>query len=60
MIDRQHGRLVFECDTCDATFEGEKDEDFTDAWGRAKGEGWTATKLGKDWMHGCPECGASK
>lgn len=56
MIDRQHGKLIFECDSCPETFEPET-RDFDEAWSAAKAEGWTARKLGKDWLHGCPACG---
>jgi hypothetical protein len=58
MIDRQGGRLIFECDTCDATFEGAKGDEFADAWNAAKSEGWKATKIGKDWVHFCEKCEA--
>lgn len=56
MIDRQHGRILFECDSCPETFEGGKGETFEEVWARAKDEGWKARKVGHDWAHGCPEC----
>lgn len=57
MMDRQHGRLVWECDTCgDATFEGEQGEEFNEAWRRAKADGWKAKKIGAAWVHSCPTC----
>lgn len=59
MIDRQHGNLVFECDSCSETFEAES-KDFNTAWSAAKAEGWTATKNGDFWLHGCPECGVQR
>jgi hypothetical protein len=55
-IDRQHSRLVFSCDSCDATFEGSPDDDFVHAWAAAKAEGWKARKIGKEWVHACPDC----
>lgn len=55
--DRQGGKIIFECDACDETFEGDEHEDFSDAWARAKREGWTTRKRGQrgkeEWMHGC-------
>lgn len=57
MIDRQHGRIVFVCDSCDATFEGSNGDDFNDAWSAAKRDGWTTRKFGDEWLHGCPDCG---
>lgn len=29
-------------------------------WAAAKAEGWTASKLGDFWSHGCPECGVQR
>jgi hypothetical protein len=56
MIDRQGGRLIFECDSCAATFEGAKGDDFNEAWGAAKSEGWKAQKIGQTWIHACSDC----
>jgi len=56
MIDRQHGNLVFECDSCPETFEAHTD-DFAEAWFEAKREGWTSRKIANEWLHGCPRCG---
>jgi hypothetical protein len=55
MIDRQYGKLVFECDACEATFEGDND-DFQADWAAAKREGWKTRQIGSDWVHTCPEC----
>lgn len=58
MIDRQHGRIVFECDSCDEVLEtGERD--FQIAWTLAQEDGWTSRKIGGDWQHSCPNCGAA-
>ena len=56
MIDRQHGKIVIECDSCDETFEIGSD-DFNETWGAAKREGWRSRKIGSEWVHGCPKCG---
>jgi len=58
MMDRQHGRVVVECDSCDATIESEKGEEFEAFWKRAKDDGWAARKIAGEWLHGCPRCGA--
>lgn len=56
MIDRQYGKIVIECDSCDAVFNIESGE-WKDVWAMASREGWTAKKIGKEWIHGCPKCG---
>ena len=68
-IDRQYNHIVFECDSCDETFDGEPGEEFADAWAAAKREGWRAKKIGgpwlraasgqinEAWVRGCPRCG---
>lgn len=58
MIDRQGGKVLIECDSCDEVFEGEDREEFTAVWARAKREGWRTRKIAEEWLHGCPECGA--
>lgn len=49
------GEVVFECDTCGETF-GYDGPDFARVWSAAKREGWTARKVGQDWVHKCNEC----
>ena len=56
MIDRQRDTIIFECDRCAEIFDAERDE-FNEAWTAAKHEGWTARKIGPDWVHACPRCG---
>lgn len=56
MIDRQYGKIVFECDSYPEIFDAETD-DFSNAWERAKCEGWRSRKLGSEWLHGCGKCG---
>ena len=55
MLDRQKGRVVFECDSCEATTESDTG-DFNEAWAAAKRDGWKARKIGADWVHACPDC----
>lgn len=57
MIDRQGGKIVWECDSCDATFEWDDPDDFQGGWNSAKRDGWRAKKIGDEWVHGCPRCG---
>ena len=57
MIDRQGGKLIFECDSCDATEEFGDDENFSECWSRLKRDGWRTRKIGDEWVHGCPSCG---
>ena len=56
MIDRQHGKIVIECDSCDETFAGDSDE-WNEVWPAAKAEGWKSKKIGSEWVHGCARCG---
>lgn len=53
--NRSGGRIIFECDTCNETFEGERGEEFETVWSSAKREGWKTKKIGRDWVHGCPK-----
>lgn len=59
MIDRQYGKLVFECDACDATYQGETD-DFKAEWAAAKRDGWKTRQIGSDWVHMCPKPACQK
>lgn len=57
MMDRQHGKIVFECDACGDTLEtGERE--FSDAWDMAKSDGWRVRKIEPSnvWVHSCPKC----
>lgn len=56
MIDRQHGKIVIECDSCSETFDGDSDE-WETVWPAAKREGWRTRKIANEWLHGCPKCG---
>ena len=54
-IQRSGGKIDIACDVC-----GEVRETGTDEWGvawpKAKDDGWRAEKIGKDWLHSCPDC----
>lgn len=56
MIDRQHGKVLFECDSCDEVLQTEERE-FDEARHVMKAEGWHARKICGVWLHGCPSCG---
>lgn len=55
MIDRQHGKPVFSCDECGDVFETHHTE-FSEIWASAKLDGWTARKIGRDYIHKCGAC----
>lgn len=54
MIDHQGGKIIWECDSCDKTFEWDDSDDFQGGWSAAKEEGWRTKKIGDEWVHGCP------
>lgn len=55
MMDRQNGKILFECDDCPDVLEtGESD--FGEAWDMAKSDGWRTRKFGNVWKHRCPKC----
>lgn len=56
MIDRQSGKILFECDSCDEVFDTET-ADFADALAMIKREEWSVRKIAGEWLHGCPRCG---
>jgi uncharacterized C2H2 Zn-finger protein len=58
MIDRQGGKVLIECDSCDEVFEGEPGDEFSLVWSSAKRDGWATRKIAGEWLHGCPKCGA--
>jgi len=55
MLDREYGKIVFECDECGAAYHTDS-RDFDDAWSDAKDDGWLAYKEGGSWCHSCPDC----
>ena len=57
MIDRQGGKILIECDSCDEVFEGDEGAEFADVWAAAKREGFSTTKIAGEWLHGCAKCG---
>ena len=56
MLDRQHGKIIFECDTCADTLDTGT-TDFNEARETMRQDGWHARKFGEDWIHACPDCG---
>jgi len=56
MMDRQRGKILFECDSCDEVLNTETG-DFDDARDQLNRDGWKARKIGDIWLHGCPDCG---
>lgn len=57
MLDRQFGKIVFNCDSCEEVLEGDEDIEFAAVWAEAKRDGWRSKKIGSDWVHGCSKCG---
>jgi rubredoxin len=57
MIDRQHGKTLIECDSCNEVFEGDQGDEFAVVWAAAKRDGWRTRKIANEWLHGCPKCG---
>lgn len=55
MIDRQFGKVVFECDGCEDTIETGESE-WPDAQRIFRALNWKAEKVGADWVHTCPRC----
>jgi hypothetical protein len=56
MIDRQHGKILIECDSCPEVFDAESPI-WNVVWHAAKRDGWTAEKIGDDqWVHSCRRC----
>ncbi len=56
MIDRQGGRILSECDSCEEVLDSGAD-DFDTARLMMRREGWSARKIAGEWLHGCPRCG---
>ena len=55
-IERQFGKIIFVCDSCEDDIETDK-KDFNEALEYTKQEKWRSfrTKTGA-WRHYCPEC----
>jgi hypothetical protein len=56
MIERDKGNVIFVCDTCEKKLETHLD-DFKEAFAMFRREGWKTERVGKDWIHGCEDCG---
>jgi len=54
MIDRQHGKIIIECDSCEDVFEGAVGDEWSVVWPAAQRDGWRSRKIGNEWVHGCP------
>ena len=59
MIDRQKGKLLFECDGCGTVEEFDGDVNFNLAWNTLKEKGWKTRKTGDVWTHACSRCEVS-
>ena len=55
MIDRQFGKVVYECDNCGDGLDTEERE-FEDALSVFRAAGWLAEKVGREWVHTCGKC----
>jgi hypothetical protein len=60
MIDRQKGKILFECETCDEVLDTQTG-DFTEALAKMQAEGWANVghqKIGMKptYTHYCPNC----
>lgn len=56
MMDRQHGKIIFECDVCGTTLET-SERDFNAARDFMAIAHWKARKIGTAWNHSCAGCG---
>jgi hypothetical protein len=56
MLDRQRGKIIFECNVCGQSLEPDT-ADFNEAKRTLDDNGWRARKIGSDWLHGCDKCG---
>lgn len=55
MIDRQYGKVTFQCDGCDEILEtGEAD--FDAAKSAFDARGWVAESSAGQWLHFCGDC----
>lgn len=56
MLDRQCGKIIFECDVCGDVFEPGTGN-FREALVSLQNESWKARKVGDVWNHSCSKCG---
>ncbi len=54
-LSKDHGDLVFECNTCEATLTTNQAQ-FSAAMTLGRRNGWKAIKRGSVWEHACPKC----
>lgn len=50
------GEFTFHCDKCSESTTPEDQDDFSDAWEKAKADGWVSFKVKGEWCHYCPAC----
>lgn len=55
MLDRQHGKIVFECDSCGEVFNTDTG-DFHDAIVYLNAREWQFKYIAKIWCHYCRKC----
>lgn len=56
MMDRQKGKIVFECEACGEVLETDTGNFETAQAVRREAE-WRVSKVGDVWSHYCPSCG---
>lgn len=54
MIDRQRGKIIFECDTCSEVLDTDE-SDFDQANAARREAGWTVRVVNGEWEHYCSE-----
>jgi hypothetical protein len=56
MIDRQCGKILVRCESCDEVLKTGTG-DFAEACALMKREGWKVRRIASLWLHGCTKCG---
>ena len=57
MIDKQYGKYILICDSCNIE---EVCEDFSEAVEFIQDNYWYSEKIGGDWINYCPHCNAER
>lgn len=50
------GIISFSCDGCPEAHEGQKGDNFNEAWAEARAAGWEGYQQAGQWNHRCPTC----